>query len=167
MNRKIAACIAASLIAIPAAGAQQATEDWATIDTLTQMVANATGRTATPIDRRIKLARCPEQASVTVVDAQTLAVRCASLGWRLRVPMTGPANAAPAAAGFAAPSSAPAIRRGDAVRVSIETESFSVSYSATAAQDGRVGETIALRGNDPKNLMSAVVTGPGRARLMD
>ena len=167
MNRKIAAGIAASLIAIPAAGAQQATEDWTTIDTLTQMVANAMGRTATPIDRRIKLARCPEQASVTAIDAQTLAVRCASLGWRLRVPMSGPAGAMPAAAGFAAPSSSPAIRRGDAVRVSIETESFSVSYSATATQDGRVGETIALRGNDPKNMMSAVVTGPGRARLMD
>lgn len=167
MNRKIAATIAASLIAIPAAGAQQATEDWQTIDALTQMVANAMGRTATPIDRRIKLARCPEQASVTALDAQTLAVRCASLGWRLRVPMTGPAGTAPVAAGFTAPSSAPAIRRGDAVRVSIETESFSVSYSATATQDGRVGETIALRGTDPKNLMSAVVTGPGRARLMD
>jgi flagella basal body P-ring formation protein FlgA len=172
MNRKIAACIAASLIAIPAlpistASAQQATEDWQTIDALTQMVAGAMGRTATPIDRRIKLARCPEQASVTALDAQTLAVRCPSLGWRLRVPMTGPAGAVSTAAGYAAPSSTPAIRRGDAVRVSIETESFSVSYSATATQDGRVGETIALRGTDPKNLMSAVVTGPGRARLMD
>lgn len=167
MNRKIAAGIAASLIAIPAAGAQQATEDWATIDTLTQMVANAMGRTATPIDRRIKLARCPEQASVTPIDAQTLAVRCPSLGWRLRVPMTGPAGAMPASTPFSAPASTPAIRRGDAVRVSIETESFAVSYSATATQDGRVGETIALRGTDPKNLISAVVTGPGRARLMD
>ena len=36
------------------AGAQQATEDWQTIDELTAMVANAL--TATPIDRRIKLA---------------------------------------------------------------------------------------------------------------
>ncbi|WP_428684819.1 flagella basal body P-ring formation protein FlgA [Sphingopyxis sp.] len=167
MNRKITVAIAVSLMSIPAAGAQQATEDWQTIDALTQMVAGAMGRTATPIDRRIKLARCPEQASVTALDAQTLAVRCASLGWRLRVPMTGPAGAVPAAAGYAAPSSAPAIRRGDAVRVSIETESFSVAYSATATQDGRVGETIALRGTDAKSLMSAIVTGPGRARLMD
>lgn len=167
MNRKIAVCIAASLIASPAASAQQATEDWQAIDTLTQMVANAMGRTATPIDRRIKLARCPEQASVTAIDAQTLAVRCASLGWRLRVPMTGPAGAMTTPAGFAAPSSTPAIRRGDSVRVSIETDSFSVSYSATATQDGRIGETIALRGTDAKNLMSGIVTGPGRARLQD
>jgi flagella basal body P-ring formation protein FlgA len=167
MIRKFALGLAASLIALPAANAQQATEDWQTIDALTQTVANAMGRSATPIDRRIKLARCPEQASVTAIDAQTLAVRCASLGWRLRVPMSGPAGASPAAASFSTPSSAPAIRRGDNVRVSIETESFSVSYSAIATQDGRVGETIALRGTDPKNLMSAIVTGPGRARLMD
>ena len=129
------------------------------------------GRTATPIDRRIKLARCPEQASVTAIDAQTLAVRCASLGWRLRVPMSGPAGAATTAAAFAAPASAsasaPVIRRGDIVRVSVETESFSVSYSATAAQDGRVGESIALRGTDAKTTLSAIVTGPGRARLQD
>lgn len=167
MTRKFALCLAASLIALPAANAQQATEDWQTIDTLTQMVANSMGRTATPIDRRIKLARCPEQATVAAIDAQTLAVRCASLGWRLRVPMMGPVGATAMPAGFAAPASTPAIRRGDAVRVSIETESFSVSYSAVATQDGRVGETIALRGNDPKNQMSAIVTGPGRARLMD
>lgn len=167
MIRKFALGLAASLIALPAANAQQVTEDWQTIDALTQTVANAMGRSATPIDRRIKLARCPEQASVTAIDAQTLAVRCASLGWRLRVPMSGPAGASPAAASFPAPSAAPAIRRGDNVRVSIETESFSVSYSAIATQDGRVGETIALRGTDPKNLMSAIVTGPGRARLMD
>ena len=34
-------------------------------------------------------------------------------------------------------------------------------------EDGRVGETIALRGNGPKAMISAVVTGPGRARMMD
>jgi len=167
MNRKIAAAIAAGLIAIPSASAQQATEDWQAIDALTQAVAGAMGRTATPIDRRIKLARCPEQAQVTPVDAQTLAVRCPSLGWRLRVPLTGPAGAAPTAAGFAAPASAPVIRRGDNVRVTIETDSFEVAYSAIATQDGRVGDTIALRGNDSKSLLSATVTGPGRARLQE
>jgi len=167
MTRKFAIGIAASLIAIPTASAQQAIQDWQTVDTLTQMVANAMGRTATPIDRRIKLARCPEQASVTAIDAQTLAVRCDSLGWRLRVPMSGPSGAATVSPSFAATASSVVIRRGDNVRVTIETENFAVSYSAIATQDGRVGETIALRGTDPKNLMSAIVTGPGRARLMD
>lgn len=163
----LTACAAVTPIAVPvAAYAQQANEDWQAIDGLTAMVASALGRTATPVDRRIKLARCPEQASVTAVDAQTLAVRCASLGWRLRVPMTGPADAATATTAFARPTSgAPVIRRGDNVRVTIETASFSVSYAAIAAEDGRVGETIAMRGNDAKSMLSATVTGPGRARL--
>jgi flagella basal body P-ring formation protein FlgA len=71
-------------------------------------------------------------------------------------------------AGFAAPAAtAPVVRRGDNVRVTIESETFTVSYSAIATQDGRLGETIALRGNDVKNMLSAVVTGPGRARMAD
>ena len=170
MHRKLILCpvaIVAAIAAAPSANAQQASEDWQTIDMLTQAVASAMGRTATPVDRRIKLARCPEQASVTAIDAQTLAVRCASLGWRVRVPMSGPASATPATAGFAAPSSAPVIRRGDTVRVTLESDTFSVSYSAIANQDGRVGDSIALRGSDPKTILSAIVTGPGRARLQD
>ena len=169
MSRKILAGLAACLIAAPyGVGAQQATEDWQTIDALTATVANALGRTATPIDRRIKLARCPEQASIAVIDAHTLAVRCDALGWRLRVPMTGPAGAAPAAANYARPAaSAPVIRRGDNVRVTIDTQSYSISYAAIAAEDGRVGETIALKGEDNKSKLSATVTGPGRAVLHD
>lgn len=166
---RLAACAAVTSFAAPiTAQAQHGNEDWQTIDVLTDMVANAMGRDATPVDRRIKLARCPEQASVTAIDAQTLAVRCASLGWRLRVPMTAPAGAAPVATGFPRPAaSAPVIRRGDNVRVTIDTESYSISYAAVATQDGRVGETIALRGSDAKSLLSATVTGPGRAILQD
>ncbi|HMO74732.1 MAG TPA: flagella basal body P-ring formation protein FlgA [Sphingopyxis sp.] len=169
MTRKLVTGLAALAVGIPAAAtAQQATEDWQTIDVLTQMVANAMGRTATPIDRRIKLARCPEQATVTAIDGQTLAVRCPSLGWRLRVPMTGPANAAAGGGLVAKPAaSAPVVRRGDNVRVTIDTNSFSISYAATATQDGRVGDLIALRGSDAKSTLSAIVTGPGRARLAD
>jgi flagella basal body P-ring formation protein FlgA len=168
LSHNIFACLAAGLActAIPAT-AQQANEDWQTIDVLTDMVASAMGRTATPVDRRIKLARCPEQASVTAIDAHTLAVRCTSLGWRLRVPMTGPASSMATHAGYAKPAGAPVIRRGDNVRVTIDTESFSISYAAVATQDGRIGETIGLRGSDAKSSLSATVTGPGRARLDD
>lgn len=157
-----AACIAAA----SAASAQQATQDWQAVDALTSTIAGAMGRSATPIDRRIKLARCPEQLAVVATDAQTLAVRCDALGWRLRVAMTPTAGAVPMPAP-AASQAAVAIRRGDNVRVSIETSSFTVGYSAVATQDGRIGDIIALRGNDAKNLISAVVTGPGRARLQE
>ena len=65
------------------------------------------------------------------------------------------------------PPPSPLIRRGDNVRVTIETQSYSINYAAIATQDGRVGETIALRGSDAKSSLSATVTGPGRARLDD
>ncbi|SKB41985.1 flagella basal body P-ring formation protein FlgA [Sphingopyxis flava] len=167
MTIRLIAGLAGIALCMPSAHAQQATEDWQAIDALTATVATAMGRTATPIDRRIKLQRCPEQASITAIDAQTLAVRCASLGWRVRVAMTLGEGAAPGLlpAGYARPA-APVIRRGDNVRVSIETESFTIHYSAVAAEDGRVGDTIALRG-DANRSLSATVTGPGRALLQD
>lgn len=168
MSRKIFAALVASTIAAPfAAQGQGASEDWQAIDALTATVANALGRTATPVDRRIKLARCPEPATVSAIDANTLAVRCAPLGWRLRVAMTGSAGAgSPTAASFTRPApSAPVIRRGDNVRVTIDTPSYSIGYAAIAVEDGRIGETIALRGSDRKSTLSATVTGPGAARI--
>lgn len=170
MSRRLSAALAVCAGLAPiAAEAQPATEDWQAIDALTATVASALGRTAVPIDRRIRLARCPEPATVSAIDANTLAVRCVPLGWRLRVAMTGGAGAAlPATAPFARPApSAPVVRRGDNVRVSIDTPSYSISYAAIAAEDGRVGETIALRGSDRKSTLSAIVTGPGAARIDD
>src|SRR3546814_3596427 len=84
--------------------------------------------------------------------------------------MAGGADAASGLVPYAAPANyarpaAPAIHRGDNVRVSIETESLAIHYSATATEDGRVGDTIALRGTDNSRVLSGVVTGPGRARL--
>src|SRR3989344_2490573 len=119
MSRKTVtrlACLAACATTVPiVAQAQQANEDLQAIDALTDMVANAMGRSATPIDRRIKLARCPEQASVTMVDAHTLAVRCAPLGWRLRVPLSAPeggsADAVSATTSFSRPATCPPVIR--------------------------------------------------------
>lgn len=167
---------AASTAALPsAAQADPSHQDWATVDQQTQQVAGALGRTAAPIDRRIKLARCPERPAITAMNSSNLAVRCPSLGWRLRVAMLDHRGsggdgdsqssyfAASAPASQRAAASAPIIRRGDIVRISIETPNYSVSYPATAIQDGRMGEAISLRGADPKNPILAVVAGAGRA----
>lgn len=151
-------------------------QDWQSVDAMTQNIARALGREAAPIDPRIKLAQCPEKPEVTAMNANALAVRCASLGWRLRVAMLGANSRAMgndfseiyAASAQKQPrqrSEPPTIRRGDAVRVSIETTSYSVSYSAIATQEGRIGEAISLRGADPKNPIIAVVSGPGTASI--
>jgi flagella basal body P-ring formation protein FlgA len=156
----------------PSAMAANIAQDWQSVEQITQNVAQALGRVAAPIDRRIKLAKCPEMPVVTATDSNSLAVRCPSLGWRLRVGMNAAAGADSAPSYFAPTAqmtkeraAAPDIRRGDVVRISIDTPNYSVSYPATATQDARVGETIALRGADPKNHIMATVIAPGRAQI--
>lgn len=168
-------CVGAASLALSSpVQADPSHQDWTLVDRQTQQVAGALGRTAAPIDRRIKLSRCPEQPSITAMNSSNLAVRCASLGWRLRVAMldrSGSFGGEEQSSYFApstptaqrTPASPPLIRRGDMVRISIETPSYSVSYPATAIQDGRMGDAISLRGADPKNPILAVVAGPGRA----
>jgi flagellar basal body P-ring formation protein FlgA len=169
---RLAAIIGLSAILLPAAHAG-ALEDFEALDALTAMVAASAGRTAVPIDRRIKLARCPEAVSVGVADRDNLVVRCASIGWRLRVPLAAARAATGDSVGTAAtavPATAPqkaAIRRGDRVRLDIRTESFSVSYSATAIDDAAVGDRVRLRTADAKAPLLAIATGPGRAQLAD
>lgn len=169
------ACGSALWISAPA-NANANAQDWAMVDVQTQHIASALGRAAAPIDRRIKLAKCPETPAITAMDSNSLAVRCATLGWRLRVAMVAPAGSmgdnsgsvlfgAPAAPTRRAASSPPVIKRGDLVRISIDTPHYSVSHPAIATQDGRMGEAISLRGADPKNPILAVVTGPGRASI--
>src|SRR3546814_15539549 len=96
--------LAGLAVAIPTPTAHQRYGDWQAIDNRTAIVAGAMRRTAAPVDRRIKLQRCPEQATITAIDAQTLAVRCPSLGWRVRVPMAGGADAASGLVPYAAPA---------------------------------------------------------------
>lgn len=166
--------LAAAVGTGPQASASPAVQDWQSVDAITQSVAQALNREAAPIDRRIKLARCPEQPVVTAMDSSSLAVRCAPLGWRLRVGMTRADGAqdsgaflAPAAAARHDKSGPPLVQRGDIVRISIDTPHYSVSYPAAAAQNGRLGETIVLRGLDSKNSIIATVTGPGRAHISE
>lgn len=169
----LASALTLAMGAATPAAAQGPTQDWQSVDAMTQNIARALGRDAAPIDRRIKLAQCPEKPEITAMNANSLAVRCTSLGWRLRVAMMGTNGrameqdfiTAPAAAQPRQRSEPPTIKRGDVVRVSIETSSFSVSYPATATQDGRIGEAISLRGSDPKNPIIAVVSGPGKASI--
>lgn len=154
----------AALPLILLAGASPGWEDWQEIDRRAQAVAAAVDRIPLPVDRRIRLARCPLPATIALLDDSALAVRCDPLGWKLRLPFAPQS----VSTGSAAPAARPlVIRRGDQVRVTIESATFQVGYTATAAGDGRLGETIALRAGDAKRMLHARVTGPGEAALGD
>ena len=117
-----------------------------------------TGGPSSPIDRRLRLAACPDMVSVEppVMGAATL--RCEPLGWRIRVPLVRGASQAIAA------KAEPLIRKGDQVELVALAGHFTVSTLATAEQDGAAGQRIRVR-SDRKAAVTGMVTDDGRVAL--
>ena len=121
------------------------------------------GGPSRPIDRRLRLAACPQPVTVDAPALGAVAVRCEALGWRIRVPITG---AGTATGGVAAPVRAePIIRRGDQVEVIATTSSFTVSTSGVAEQDGAPGDRIRVRTERRTGPVIGRVTEDGRVAL--
>ena len=106
---------------------------------------------ATPVDRRLKLARCADQANIFPAGSTAVAVRCTSAGWRILVPLEATSQQA----------GAPAIRKGDFVDLTVEGTGFSISTAATAVEDGRVGQSLRVRTNDANPAISGAVVSTG------
>jgi flagella basal body P-ring formation protein FlgA len=106
------------------------------------------GGATTPIDRRLRLQACPQPVEIGEPIAGALAVRCAPLGWRIRVSVT-PSAATRQVATAAAPArqerADPVIHRGDQIELVAIAQGFSVSTLATADQDGAPGDRIRVR----------------------
>ena len=138
--------ILAVAVATPAAAQEH--EDLDQLET--QVVASLgagigeVGGPARPIDRRLRLRPCPEPVTVEAPALGAVAVRCQSVGWRIRVPLTA---GSPSARAVAAPAQRdePVIRRGDQVQLVALSRSFSVSTIGVAEQDGAPGDRIRVR----------------------
>jgi flagella basal body P-ring formation protein FlgA len=137
--------------AIPAAAGAQGFEN---LDNLDVQVAASLGAAIgqpggarQPIDRRLRLAPCAEPVTVDAPAMGAVAVRCASRGWRIRVPLVADASTqAPHVTPASAPvRAAPIVRRGDQVTVVARSASFTVSAIGTADQDGSPGDRIRVR----------------------
>lgn len=122
------------------------------------------GGPASGIDRRLKLKPCPEPAIVDAPAMGAVAVRCASLGWRIRVPLVRAAGQ-PQAFTAAAIRAAPVIRKGDQVELTASSGSFTVSRVATAEQDGAPGDRIRVRAEPKKGVVIGIVTDDGRVAM--
>ena len=158
----------ALLLAAPAAAAFQ------DLSALDRQVAirlgadvGAPGGAAGPIDRRLRLAACPQAPVVEPGVAGTVTVRCAALGWRLRVLTNGGAGAPAEAAAFASPrmQARPVIRRGDPVQMSVETDNFAITVEAVAEQDGAPGDRIRVRTDQKSAPRMAQVVDAGRVTI--
>lgn len=156
--------LASALVAAPAAA--QTFEDLDVLQgrvvaSLGAEVGEAGGPTK-PLDRRLKLTACPEPAIVEAPALGAVAVRCAPIGWRIRVPLVGGAAAAVATP---AALSAPAVRKGDQVELRAGGGAFQISMVAIAEEDGARGARIRVRSAPKQPPVLAEVDGPGRVFL--
>jgi len=158
--------LSALLLATPAAAAFQ---DLSALDV---QIAAALGVPAAPVDRRLRLAACPQAPVVEPGLAGTVTVRCPAVGWRLRVLVpAGVATAPQAQAGFAPAAfvprlrAEPVVRRGDPVQMSVETANFSVTLEAVAETDGAPGDRIRVRSDEKGGPRTAEVVEAGRVRI--
>jgi flagella basal body P-ring formation protein FlgA len=125
------------------------------LDALDARIAAAVGNSATAvaIDHRIKLATCPEEPQISSVVAGAVSVRCASLGWKIRVAVTGAAGTEP--------SSAPVVHRGDTIEVVAGGAGYSASSVGTALDEGTTGSQIRVKIPTSASPLSATVARAG------
>jgi flagellar basal body P-ring formation protein FlgA len=158
--------VATSLCAAPAAA-----QDFQDLDMLDSLISAALGAgvgeqggPTRPLDRRLRLAKCPDAVTIDEPALGAVAVRCPSLGWRIRVPLvSAPAQARAAAAPPARAETI--IRRGDQVEVVALASSFSVSTSGVAEQDGAPGDRIRVRTERRSPPLIGEVMPDGRVAL--
>lgn len=170
----IAAMALAAAAAQPAL-AQQKFENLDRLDGLVAMTVGANigepGGPVAPVDRRLRLAACPVTPSVEGPTFGAAIVKCDSLGWRIRVPLSGggAATVAPVAR-YGAVAARPAqrdlvVKRGDPVQLIAGNASFSVSRVMIADEDGAVGDTIRVREDKKAAPVLAQVVEMGTVRI--
>lgn len=110
-----------------------------------------------PLDQRLRLARCPEPATIDMAVRGELVVRCPAIGWRLRVPVSVQLAA----------QSAIVIRRGDNVELAVGGNGFSVVSNAIAMEDGREGGFVRVKSPTGTATVTGRVAGPGKVAITD
>ncbi len=121
------------------------------------------GGPARPVDRRLKLAACPQPVVVEAPALGAVAVSCPAIGWRVRVPLV---RTLLASAQMPAQQAAePVVRKGDQVELIASSGAFTVSTVAVAEQDGAAGARIRVRSEGKKGAVIGIVTEDGRVAL--
>ena len=139
------------LLALAGPALAQPETDLADLD---RQVSAFVGAPTLPVDRRLRLARCAAPLALSWYGAGqgAVQVRCPLAGgWTLYVPLAK-ADAA----------EAPAVRRGDAVTISIGGEGFAISQPGEALEAGAQGAWIKVRGLAAKApILRGRVLSPG------
>ncbi len=117
-----------------------------------------TGLAAWPVDRRLKLAACPQGLVAELPVGGRVEIRCEQLGWRIYARIDGP----PATVSYATPI---IIKRGDPVTVDFIAPGFSVAARGIAESDARAGERVRVRVEQKSALVIGEAMDMGRVRV--
>ena len=139
-----------SLLLIMSAAAPVQFEDLALLDKNIQIQANAE-----PVDKRLKLAKCPDAPVIMPAINGGVVVRCLALGWRLHVPARAP-NAMDAGADIV-------IRKGAVIDCITNGPGFAVSAQMIALDDARIGQSLRVKSLTSATPMTAMAKARGLA----
>lgn len=164
--------------------AQQKFENLDRIDSLVMTTVGANvgqpGGPVAPVDRRLRLAACPQIPTVEGPVFGAAVVKCDAVGWRIKVPLMpggmaseamgsqyvgGQYGAGQRMAAAQAPRQQALVKRGDPVQLIAGNANFSVSRAMVADEDGALGEMIRVREDRRSAPVIAQVVEMGMVRV--
>ena len=115
----------------------------------------AENASAEPVDKRLKLAECPDEPMISPAAGGAVVVLCPALGWRLRVPVRTASNVAEKGEII--------IRKGDLIECISGGPGFSVSTQLVAMDDARIGQSLRVKSTTSSVILTAVAKSRGQA----
>lgn len=108
---------------------------------------------AEQVDKRLKLAQCPDAPIVAPPAGGAVIVRCPALGWRFRVPVKLSLE----------PAGSPeiVIRKGEMVECVSDGPGFAVSTTMIALEDAAAGQPVRVKSLTSSTTMTAYVKSRG------
>ncbi len=131
----IAACALPMIVPTPVGA--QAFQNNDDIDAQVAASLASGGLNAMPVDRRLKLAACPQPLRIEPPLRQTVAIHCDVLKWRIYTHVDG--------RGTRVATMPVIIKRGDPVTVDFVAPGFAVTTSGIAQSDARAGDRVSVR----------------------
>jgi flagella basal body P-ring formation protein FlgA len=167
--------VTAVLASVPTPVQAQNFENLDRLDGLVAMSVGANrgepGGPVAPLDRRLRLAPCPQTPIVDATQPSFAVVSCTSIGWRIRVPLVPSQNAPQQTTNFvasramAAPPRTIVVKKGDPVQLIAGNDQFTISRLMIADEDGAAGALIRVRQDAKTTPVMARVETIGVVRI--
>lgn len=147
-------------------GAASSFEDTAHLDRQVEAYLNAgigeVNGARAPIDRKLKLKRCPSSVQFSNTNRNAVLVSCPALGWRIFVPLNSHSSSQSRESNA---SDEFVVRRNQPLTLVVRRPSFSISYGVIAQKNGRLGDYIPVRSDRKSKILIARVSGNGQVEL--